>query len=305
MSFEMVEYKNFGACVRLSNGEVEVLVTADIGPRVIAYRFIGDENMLAEIGPENKVDTDLGTWHPRGGHRLWHAPEAKPRSYSPDNDPVEIVKESDFSVRATEIVEPATGIVKEMVVTLAASGTKVTIEHRLTNTNLWTIELAPWALTIMRSGGKTIIPQEPFIPHTDKLLPARPMVLWNYTDLSDSRWYWGKKFVTLLCDASITHPQKLGVANKRGWAGYLVDGSLFVKKFPYIEGETYPDNGCNFETFTSGDFMEVETVGSYGPVHPDCTAVHVENWFLFKGVQAGETEETMEAAITPLVASAK
>lgn len=305
MSFEMVDYKHYGACARVSNGEIEVLLTADLGPRVIAYRFVGGKNMFGEIGPEVSNETELGTWHPWGGHRLWHAPEMKPRSYSPDNDPVEIVKIDDLTVRATEPVEPGTGIGKEMIVSLEDSGTKVTVEHRLTNTNLWTVELAPWALSIMCSGGKTIIPQEPFIPHTEKLLPARPMVLWNYTDLSDPRWYWGKKLVTLYCDENLKYPQKIGVGNKRGWVGYLVDNMLFVKKFPYIEGETYPDNGCNFETFTNGDFMEIETLGGFGPVAPDATAVHVENWYLFKGISAGDSEESIYDAVVPLAECAK
>ncbi len=85
---EKVQYSNYGECYRLSNGTVEVLVTLDMGPRIIAYKFEGGTNILGELSLETVVKTDLGEWRPIGGHRLWHAPEHMPRSYVPDNSPV-------------------------------------------------------------------------------------------------------------------------------------------------------------------------------------------------------------------------
>lgn len=43
-----ITYKNYGTCVELSNGLVDVCVTADVGPRIIRYGFIGKENMMHE-----------------------------------------------------------------------------------------------------------------------------------------------------------------------------------------------------------------------------------------------------------------
>jgi len=211
----------------------------------------------------------------------------------------------DDGVRASQAVEEATGIEKEMILTLSTSGTRITIMHKLTNRNLWPVELAPWALTIMAPGGTAIFPQEPFRPHTEYLLPARPMVLWHYTDLSDSRWTLGKKFVHLFCDAKIGHPQKIGLANKQGWAGYAVDGQFFVKTFPYVDGATYPDHGCNCETFTSGSFMEVESVAPLVTLSPGQSASHVETWNLFKNISVTGTDDDVEKIVSPLIAEAK
>lgn len=301
VKIEKVAYFGQPNCYKLSNDTVEVIVTTDIGPRVIAYRFVGGENMLAEIGPDTVVETELGEWHPWGGHRLWHAPEGKPRSYVPDNDPIEFeVLES--SIRLMRSVEPVTNIEKEMDVALTADGTQVTITHKLTNRGIWPVELAPWALTIMNGGGVTVIPNEPFIPHTEKLLPARPMVMWNYTNFGDPRWTLGSKYVQLRTDEAIEAPQKVGVANTLGWAGYLRNGCFFVKRFPYIEGVVYPDNGCNNETFTSGNFMEVESVGPLVKLDTDGSVIYIERWYLFNGVNPGSTEDDLDAAISPLVA---
>ena len=301
MKIEKVQYSHYGDCYKLTNGTVEVIVTANLGPRVICYRFIDGTNILGELGPDTVVKTELGEWHPWGGHRLWHAPEVLPRSYVPDNDPIEVQLIGNSTVRATPALETATNIQKEMYINLDREGTGVTITHTLKNTGAWPVELAPWALTIMNAGGRTILPQEPFIPHSERLLAARPLVLWHFTDMSDPRWTFGKKYIQLRTDSNLNYPQKIGAGNKQGWAGYLREDLLFVKRFPYIEGANYPDYGCNFETFTSGDFIEVETLGSLVKLEPGEVATHVEHWHLFNNVDAGDTEDSLDKAIMPLV----
>src|SRR2546426_12821094 len=100
-------------CDRLSNGTVEIVVPTAFGPRVARYGFVGQENVLGEA-PGGSV-TDLGEWRPRGGHRLWHAPEGMPRSYSPDNAPVERWL-SGATIRLRQAVEPRVGVQKEIAV---------------------------------------------------------------------------------------------------------------------------------------------------------------------------------------------
>jgi hypothetical protein len=302
---EKVAYFNQPNCYKLSNGTVEVIVTTDIGPRVIRYGFPGEDNILAEL-PDIVVKTDFGEWKPYGGHRLWIAPEAMPRSYAPDSEPVEFKMDGANTIHLTR-PEKLTGVIKEMIVTLAPDGSEVTIVHRLTNKNPWAVDLAPWALTIMNGGGTTIIPQEPYISHDDQagLLPARPLVLWPYTDFSDPRWTLGKKYLRLKTDENLKDPQKTGVANKQGWAAYSRNKTLFVKRFPYIEGMTYADMGCNNETYTAGTFMELETMGPMRHLNWGESAEHVERWFLFKNADIGATEATLDAAISPLIAQTK
>ena len=301
MNIEEISYSHYGKCVKLTNGTVDVLVTADLGPRVIYYGLTSQGNMLAELGPELVTETELGKWHPWGGHRLWAAPEIMPTTYAPDDDPVKVERVGDLSVLATAREESQTRIQKEMLVTVDPDGTRVNIEHRITNKGLWAIELAPWALTIMNGGGTTIFPQEPFIPHGQVLLPARPLVLWNFTDFTDPRWRLGKKYMQLSTDAELEFAQKTGAAVKAGWAAYLREKTLFVKRFPYLSGACYPDFGCNFETYTNGTFMEVETLGPMTRLDRGQSVTHVEQWHLFGNVDAGTSEDAVDAAVLPLV----
>jgi hypothetical protein len=297
---EKVNYLSQPNCFWLSNEIVDAIVATDIGPRILRYGFLGGENILGEF-PDLKVTSELGEWTAYGGHRLWTAPEVMPRTYSPDSLPVDFQIDGDRSIRLLQPVEPRTGIQKEMRVMLDEEGSRLTVNHKVTNRNLWEVELAPWAITIMRYGGVTILPQEPYRSHEDYLLPARPMTLWHYTDLSDSRWTFGEKYIRLRTDDTMDAPQKIGIANKHGWAGYWRNQTLFIKRVLYQEGAHYPDYGSNVETYTAGSFLEVETLGPLERLQPGQSAEHTEIWSLHANVEIGNSEASLEAALAPIV----
>jgi hypothetical protein len=296
-----VTYQAHHDCIRLSNGTVEVIVATAIGPRVLRYALIGGDNILGDV-PDAVTKTDLGDWRPWGGHRLWTAPEGMPRSYSPDNGPVTVAV-SGNTVTLTQPVEPKTGIEKVLTVTLAPTGSGVTVGHRITNTNLWTVELAPWALTILNAGGTVILPQEPYKSHDEELQPVRVMTLWAYTDLSDPRWTIGPKFLRLATDASRAASQKVGISNRQGWAAYLRNGTLFVKRVDWHPGATYPDFGVNMETYTAGNFIELETLAPLSHLEPHASATHEERWSLFPHVTAQGADDRVERALAPHLAA--
>jgi hypothetical protein len=281
----------------LANDTVEVLVATAIGPRIVRYGFPGGDNLLGWV-PETSVKTDLGVWRPWGGHRLWIAPEHMPRSYSPDNDPVDVQVEG-RTVTLTQNIEPKTGIQKILTVTLADTGTGVTVGHRLVNRSLWDVQVSPWGLTIMNTGGTIILPQEPYASHDDALLPVRAMTMWAYTDLSDPRWQIGPKFLRLRTDAARAGSQKVGIANRQGWAAYHRKDQLFVKRYDWHDTATYPDFGVNTEAYTAGAFVELETLGALVSLAPGATATHEERWFLFRNVEQPATDDALATALAP------
>ncbi|HEY0404804.1 MAG TPA: hypothetical protein VGC89_03710 [Pyrinomonadaceae bacterium] len=293
---EKVNYLNQPNCYRLANGTVEAIVTTDIGPRLLRYGFVDDENILGET-PEAVIKTELGDWKPWGGHRLWTAPEANPRSYAPDNSPVEFETAGPRSIHLTQAADARTGIQKEMTVTLEPAGSGLTILHRLVNRGLWSINVAAWALTIMNGGGVAILPQEPYRSWDEELLPARPLVMWHYTDLSDARWTFGPKHIQLKTDEAMAAPQKIGIANKQGWAAYHRRDVLFIKRFNYVEGATYPDYGSNNEAYTAGAFIEIESLGPLRQLEPGAATMHEERWSLHRDIEIDGTEDSIEAAV--------
>ncbi len=288
-------------CYRLSNGTIDLIVSTDVGPRILHCGFCGADNMLGEY-PDLSTPTALGDWKPWGGHRLWVAPEEMPQSYAPDNSPIRFDILGEHGIRLMQPTDQAS-FEKQITVKLMQGGTQVSILHRLTNRNRSVVRIAPWAITILRGGGVTLFPQEPFRSHDDCLVPARSVVLWYFTDLTDPRITLGRKFLRLRTDGERGHPQKIGIANRQGWCAYHHEATrtLLVKTFSHDEEAIYPDFGANVETYTAGDYMEVETLGPLQDLQPGASTEHTERWHLFRDVRIGTSDDEIEAAIVPLL----
>ncbi len=299
---ERIDYKDWPNCYRLSNDLVDLIVTTDVGPRIIRFGFVGEDNEFKEY-EEMMGLTGGNEWRIYGGHRLWHAPEDLVRTYFPDNTPIKI-EQWEGSARVTQPPEPTTGIEKQIDIRLSPDEAHVKLTHRLRNTNLWPVELAPWALSVMAQGGVVIVPLPPRGSHAGNLLPTNTLTLWAYTDMSDPRWTWGEKYILLRQDPQATKPQKIGAMVKDGWAAYARDGHLFVKKFTYVSGARYPDLGCSFETFTNPDMLEVETVAPLVTLQPGEAVEHVEHWFLFHEVPIPSNDADVDANMLPKIEAA-
>ena len=52
MKVDKVEYKGWHNCYRVSNGEIEAIVTADVGPRIIRFGFVGGQNLFKEFAEQ-------------------------------------------------------------------------------------------------------------------------------------------------------------------------------------------------------------------------------------------------------------
>src|ERR1039458_5860002 len=78
VKIDKIDYRGWANSWRMSNGEVEVVVTGDVGPRVMRYGFAGGQNFFKELARQ-MGKTGEATWQPRGGHRVWIAPEDGPK----------------------------------------------------------------------------------------------------------------------------------------------------------------------------------------------------------------------------------
>lgn len=271
---EPTAYKGWDHCLRLTDGKLEVIVTLDVGPRIIRFGRLGGPNLFKEF--DDQLGRTSGPeWLSFGGHRLWHAPEVEGRTYEPDFEPVPF-EWRDEKLTLLPKKEPGTGLRKE--IDLRFDRGQVQLEHRLFNETCWDLEVAPWCLSVMAPGGIAYVPQEPFVPHGVEFAPARPLVLWKFTDMSDPRFGWGSQLLSLRQDDSIGSKQKIGAGNKTGWAAYHWKDQVFLKKFPWHDGATYPDLGCNCELFTMPGFLEIESLGPLCKLVPGASLSHPERW---------------------------
>jgi hypothetical protein len=304
----LVDYRGWPNNLRLSNRDVELIITLDVGPRIISYQLPGGVNVLknydAMMGGTGEAE-----WQIRGGHRFWLAPEDLTRTYFPDNRAVAWKEIGERAVRLTPPPEAEYGVQKEMELSLAAEGTQLDITLRVSNIGSKPTELAPWGPTVLAPGGMEIIPLPPKKNHPGHssnakspadFAPNQELILWPYFDFSDTRWTFGSRYIFLRQDVN-KGPTKIGLAHQMGWVAYLNSGVLFVKRFDYRMGAIYPDLGTRYQTFSNEDMLEMETVGELVNLEPGKSATLNESWSLYGNVPPIRTEEDVDRVIVPLI----
>jgi hypothetical protein len=300
VKIEKTQYRGWPNCYRISNGEVDLVVTTDVGPRIIRYGFLGGLNIFKEFD-EQVGKSGEATWQPRGGHRIWIAPEDPVLSYALDNSPILAAIKGDV-IELTSKVEKETGLEKRMTVKLASSGTEVEVVHRITNKAGKAREFAPWTLTMMAQGGTAIVTFPPRGTHPQDLLPTNPLVMWAFTDFTDKRWQFTKKYLLLRQDPKNPSPQKTGLFNRDTVGAYLMGSALFIKTATAQDARKQPDFGCSLETFTNDQFLELETLGVLGNVRPGAGVEHTEHWSLHRNVKISSwTDAEIDRALLPLL----
>ncbi len=302
MSLESLTYMGLPNCLKLSNGTVDVIASTVIGPRLLFYGPTGGGNVLAHF-PDASKETALGTWKPYGGHRLWVWPEVFPATYAPDNDPIEHTAEGEYCLVLRQPVDKA-GIGKQIRVSMSPEGTTVQLEQTVTSHNLWPIDIAAWAISVVEPG-TSIVPRVPFQTHDDYVPVTQPLALCAFTDLGDPRFTLGLKYLLLRGDPSRPTSQKLGLRNKENWCAHLVNDLLFVKRFTHDERAQYPDYGVNTEVYTEGGFQELELLGPHRVLATGESLTLTEQWNLFTNVKVSSPEDLdlLDAAIGPRIHS--
>jgi len=294
---EKVNYAGWPNCVRLTNGQIELIATTDIGPRIIRFGFVGGNNFMKEYSEQmGKMGGE--EWRIYGGHRLWQAPEDSARTYAPDNSPIAYA----WDGRTLKLMQKtdSAGIEKAIEVTMDEGRNRVTLVHRLTNRSRVEMNLAVWALSSLAQGGRAIFPQEPYRAHSDYLLPVRALSMWGYTDMKDPRWSWGTRYIELRQSGARPVPQKIGMTNTRGWAAYMMDGAIFIDRFGYDSSARYPDFNSNCETYTDANMLEIETLSPLTTLGANESTQHGEEWYLFRA-HVGDDEATIDKDLLPLI----
>lgn len=291
---EKLSYGGWPNCYRLTDGRVELIVTTDVGPRIIRYGFVGGQNLFWE-NPYQLGRSLEGDWQIRGGHRLWVAPEIVLMTYALDNGPVEARILGD----SIAVVQRAP-LEKEMIISLGDGCVEVI--HKIWNGGDEAAELAPWAVTVMAQGGLGIAALPRSQDSGTRLQPTNSLVMWSYTDFSDKRWMFTQRYLILRHDGTVSRPQKAGLFNEHTCAAYLLGDELFVKQSRAVRDGVYPDFGCSCEMFVNNDFLELETLGPMVKLNPGDGATHVEEWSLQRGVQVADLSDAeLDRVLLPLM----
>jgi hypothetical protein len=266
---------------RLANEHVWLDALATAGPRIIRLGLSGSsENILAET-PDEGWETAYGRYELLGGHRLWFAPEDPARVPVPDSDGL-VLTVKDDGIELDGPPEPTNGIRHSISIRLDPAASAVELCHRLSNLGTRTIELAPWSITQLPTGGLVRLPQPTAISE-HIVRPNRIVVLWPYTSWEDRRLQ--------LCDGECrVHADpgarmKVGSFVEGGAVSYTRAGVTLTCRFDPAPGHPHPDLGCNVEVYVDDRFVELEILGPLVELSPGNTVTLAERWELARVAQ--------------------
>jgi len=274
-TLEKIEFGGWLNCYRYRNDKVELVVTTDVGPRIIFFGRDG-ENELAVI-PETLGRTNNEKWLIYGGHRFWVGPETFSQTYYPDNQPVTLEQHENF-IRLIQPMEVSSQLQKEIDIRLTEDGS-ASLLHRLRNCGKEPVEAALWGITALEAGGIAIIPFSQNRVHPS-LQAVLTVAYWDYSRLSDPRIEFRDDCLLVRQDRSNQLNFKIGISAATGKAGYLRENHLFIKKFNNVLNARYPDMGSQVEVFTNDRYLELETLGPIQKIGPDQEVEHEEIWNL-------------------------
>ena len=296
-SYNYEDYENYGKVIKMTDGNLVARVTLDVGPRIIYFgnerqNFMwNDLDRLVDKGGEyfDKNFKKGEKWNIYGGHRLWKSPEDL-ASYIPENYPIEHTVLENGAVFTTP-VQKMTGL-KATIEVRFVNG-EFEVNHTFKNMIDKDLTYSIWALSVLKQNGTEFI----YLNNDDTgLLPNKNLVMWPYNDMKDARYDMDNEFITLHQDNKATQAFKIGMYSKKCISCYLCDGDLFVKRFDRLDG-TFADYECNFETYTSDNFLEMETLSPLYTFKPGEEKSHIERWTAYFDKFNGKSHDDVKKFI--------
>jgi hypothetical protein len=250
VTVERVNYKNWNDAVRMSNGEVEVVVVPSIGGRVMRYGFVGRPNMLWENPTVAGKPIPLGEWPNTGGDKAWVWPQDDwgkllPKAWPPPpaadqaGHSLTVVGTDTVRLESGRVVPWGVRIVRD--IRLAPTGTNVHLTTRFVReTAGQSPECAVWTIT-----------QVPATPAVwAKLLPSATRLLGDAKPMSD------KPFQALRRTGNVVQVErdpanstKIGL--EADMLATVQNNTLFAVRM----GNPRPDNA--FATYQKGERAQI------------------------------------------------
>lgn len=293
---ELEDFKRYGRAIKIHNDYLEIIVTLDIGPRIMHFSVLDGRNILEDNVTISEKLPDGREWKIYGGHRVWHSPEAFPRSYMSDGFPLESYNKTDDGIAMYQETEPWSQVKKSIHVKLLNDRVKVL--NSLENKNAWPIEMGVWSLTVGSIGGMEVCP---IVQRNTGLLPNASYIGWPYSRLNDERVYWGQRYITVDNNPKNNAAFKFGYPNEYGWAAYFNHNMCFIKKYSHDMEGNYPDRGCSWETYSSFWGIELESLSPLKIVNPGTSIEHEDEWLIFDNIEKpSKNEDSIEKSLSKI-----
>jgi hypothetical protein len=279
VTVKRIDYHGWAGAYRLSNGTVELVYVPQIG-RIMRYGYVGKANVLWEnpsmAGKVVKPSANLKDWANFGGDKLWPAPQDR-WGWPPDPfiDPgtYSVTLWSGKALVVSGQPSVKSGIRFIRVISLAKTGTEVSIVNTMTNTGKESVHWGLWEITQVDDPETAGIPAEGnggFKLLTQGQTPTNAVTVTN-------------GIAKVRRDAKKSG--KIGSTAAGGWAISEKNGVRFrVAASPSDErNPEYTDGGCRQEIYWNQDpdkYVELELLGPVVHFGPGESVTQTVRWSL-------------------------
>ncbi len=284
MSIEIkqINLKYYGKCVSINNGTVKVIVSVDVGPKIIFWGYTNGENMLYipynileyDEHISQKIPPDI--FFKRYGHEIM-------LEYENSNPVVLSSGTTIYSILQDGVVfscsSPKLGISTNLEIIIQDSSNSIMIVHSIENINEKAQSFSICSSTFVTQDGTLIVPQ-----NVEDLgnSPNRVLALWKKSNINDSRLYVTNEYLRFnnLSTDNLS-VLKLGINNRQAWSTYTKDGITFLKHYLHNKKAKYLNFDSSFIIDSKKALLSLKVLSPIYNVQKNEIAKMAEYWSLF------------------------
>lgn len=268
-----ISYKKYNKCLRVTNNLVEIIVHIEDEIKIVKYGYIDGNNQF-----EDELDIDGKIY---GGHRFSHIPKIDYKVDFIDDEGIKYEKITN-GVRIIQNIEKWTQIRKIVEIVFEENSSKVKISHKILSLNAFDINISISANTIVRKGGIQVIP---LIKNLNKDVPDKALVFWPYSNLKDSRVYFGDKYIAMKVNDTIVDKFRIGLNTNLPYVLYYNSNEMFIKEFEDLgDNKCYPNMGCKYESLITSNYLEMQSNSPMYKLRTNKYITHTEVWNIYKNI---------------------
>lgn len=284
-----MKWNGWNQAYKISNASAQVIVVPEIG-RIMYYGLKNGGNVLwtntqtyGKTLPENVAN--VRSWTNFGGDKVWPTaqddfPTINGMSWPPDpyfDGAPHTVEVLEDGVIITSPVSQYCGAQSTREIRLAAEGSRLTIKQTLK-------KIQPTKYASAASVRNTIWNVTQIIP------PDQTLFYLN----SNSKFSNGYKLFAQGGAANFSVEGQTGIfipgggadqkagADSDKWLAAIIDDVVIGEFFSYIPNQTYPDDGCSAEVYTSATYTELELLSATKLLRIGESMEFTIAWELFK-----------------------
>ena len=287
-------------CFSIKSGPVEVIATANIGPRIVFFGLAEGQNLL-KIFEGQAGRTGDETYLFYGGHRVWAAPEDPILTYFPDNDSVNVSFDEENGFLTFTRLADGSHLERRLSMRVATDGNmdrrgdaefsieevgflgSFIVKNEIINRSKLPIKTASWGITSLIPGGVGFMPLDRQTPPEKRLQAQFSVNLWPYSCLSNPSYQWKEEWLKI-DQTKTVDKQKIGTWNEHPWLAYRLGEMLVVIQMLGTQKEQvyYPDLGSNSEIYFDPDMLELEFLSAWQTLGTNESVSHEELWSLIR-----------------------